>query len=105
MNASSLPSYAGMVVVAVIVANLATAWLVVLSYGMNNGNLADHGPPWLGALSCIALLLCYYGIIFSVELSFWGSVILAALALWGAWVDYTRLSDRRKTLAKPRKMP
>ena len=105
MDASSLPSYAAMVVVAVIAANLATAWLVVLSIGENSGNLADQGPPLLAALSCIALVLCYYKIIFPVELSFWGAAALGALALWGAWVDYTRLSDRRKTLSKSRKVP
>ena len=102
---SSLPSYAAVVLLAVIVANLVTAWLVVLAIGENSGNLFDVGPPWLAAFSCIGLLLCYYKAIFPVELSFWGSAVLGGMGLWGAWVDYTRLADRRKNPEKRRNLP
>jgi hypothetical protein len=96
----SLPSYAGVIAVAVIFGNLATAWLLVLTMGENSGGLADAGPPWVVAISCLLLVLCYYRIIMPVEMSFWGSAIACALGLWGAWVDYTRLVDRRKAIVK-----
>ncbi len=100
MNASSLPSYATLVVVAVILLNLATAWVVVLTMGENNGNLFAGAPPGVAALSCLMLVFLYYNAVVAPEVAFWGSAALAALGLWGAWVDYTRLVERRKSVKK-----
>lgn len=100
MNAAALPSYASLVSVIVVVANLVTLWLVLLAMGKNRGSLADQGPPMLAGLSFVALALCYYNAIFPVEMSFWGAAVLGAMGLWGAWVDYARLSDHQKPVGK-----
>jgi hypothetical protein len=100
MNATALPSYAFLIAVIVVVANLATAWLVMLSVAENSGSFYDQGPAWLAVISSICLALSYYNAILPVELSFWGSAGLGAMGLWGAWVDYARLADRRKIMSK-----
>ena len=102
MTESELSSYAYLVTAFVVIANLGTAWIVVLTMGENKGILASGGPPLLAALSCLALLLLHYNVLLPREVSFWGSAILAALGFWGAWVDYAHLTDRRKTLDEAR---
>ena len=101
MTASNLPYYANMVVIAIILAILATAWVVVLTTGENGGKLYAGAPAGVAALSGLLLVFFYYNAVLPLEVSFWGSAILAALGLWGAWVDYTHLTDRRKAMAKP----
>lgn len=100
MNASSLPSYATIVVAAVILANLATAWVVVLTMGANGGQLFSGAPLGVTSLSCLLLVFLYYNMLFPLEVSFWGSAVLAALGLWGAMVDYRHLRDREKPRRK-----
>ncbi len=100
MTESPLPSYAFLIVAVVIMVNLATAWVMMLTMGENNGSLYSGGPPAVAALSCVLLLFCYYKVILPIDFSFWGAAFLAALGLWGAWVDYTHLSDRRKSVER-----
>jgi len=102
MPESDLPSYAVVVEVLTVLAILGTAWIVVLTMGENSGNVISGGPPLLGALSCLSLVLLHYDVILDREVSFWAAACLGALGLWGAWVDYTHLTDRRKQLEKPR---
>jgi hypothetical protein len=102
MNASSLPSYASLLAVVVVLLNLATLWLVALAMGENNGNVFSEGPPWIAVLSFICLGMCYYKIVVSPEVSFWIAVGMSVMGLWGAWVDYSRLADRRRSLQKSR---
>ncbi len=103
MEAYTLPTYAFLVVIAVVLANLGTAWLVMISMGENNGSLISGGPPLVAALSVLCLVLSQYNILLPLDVSFWGSAFLAALGAWGAWVDYAHISDRRKTLEKARR--
>jgi hypothetical protein len=100
MNASSLPSYATLVVIAVILANLATAWVVIITMGEHSGQMFAAAPPGLAALSCLLLVFFYYNIVVPIEVSFWGSAFLAAMGLWGAWADYRHLAERRKSIKK-----
>ncbi|MBL0142561.1 MAG: hypothetical protein IPP91_10805 [Betaproteobacteria bacterium] len=102
MTDSSIPSYAGLIAIVVIMANLATAWLVVLAMGENSGGVFSEGPPWIAVGSGVTLALWHYNVILPAEMSFWGSVLLGAMGLWGSWVDYARLSDRRRALDKAR---
>lgn len=101
----SVPSYSYLILAVAVMANLATAWMVMLTMGENKGNLFAPGPPLLAGLSIFSLLLYNYNAIVSQELSFWGTVFMAAMGLWGAWVDYTHLSDRRKAGEKTAKPP
>jgi hypothetical protein len=102
MNDSALPAFAITIVVMVIAMNLATAWVTALTMSENNGGLFAAGPPVLAALSCLSLCLCYYRILLPIDVSFWAAVFLAVMGFWGAWVDYSRLADRRKALQKAR---
>jgi hypothetical protein len=92
MNASSLPSYATLVLVAIVLVNLATAWVVMLTMGENSGQLFAGAPPGIAALSCLLLILFYYNAMLPIEVSFWGSAFLAVMGLWGAWADYRHLA-------------
>ncbi|MBK6982432.1 MAG: hypothetical protein IPH30_13670 [Betaproteobacteria bacterium] len=103
MEAYTLPTYAYLVVIAVVLANLGTAWILVLTMGENNGSIISGGPPLVAALSVLCLVLSQYNILLPLDVSFWGSAFLAALGLWGAWVDYAHISDRRKILEKARR--
>lgn len=100
MPEPSLPSYAGVVMILVIVANLATGWVVMLTIGMNGGSLYSGGPVAMVGISVLALALCQYNILLPVDISFWGATLTGALGLWGAWVDYSHLSDRREAVRK-----
>ncbi|MGE0355407.1 MAG: hypothetical protein AB7P08_00695 [Burkholderiales bacterium] len=100
MPEPSLPSYAGVVMVLVIIANLATGWVVLLTMGVNGGSLFSGGPPAMVGISCVALALCHYNILIPLDVSFWGATLSGALGLWGAWVDYSHLSDRREAVRK-----
>lgn len=102
MNPSPLPSYAYLIVGAAVVANLITASMVMITMSMNKSILYDAGPPGVAALSCLALLLFHYNALLPQEVALWGSAFLAAMGLWGAWVDYVHLSDHMKSTAKPR---
>jgi hypothetical protein len=96
MTDPSLPSYATLVVFAVILANIATAWVVLMTFGANKGELYAGAPPLVAGLSCLSLALCYYKAIVAVDVSFWASVFFAVMGLWGAWRDYNHLSEHQK---------
>ncbi len=93
MKWNLLPSYATIVVGAIILANLASAWVITLTMGKNKGEFYDQGPPWMVALSILTLLLCWYDLFLPIEVSFWGATAFAGFGLWGAWADYTHLLD------------
>lgn len=100
MKSSALPSYAMLVVSAIILANIVAVWVILLTMGKNKGDFYDQGPPWMVALSLIALLFCWYEIILPAEVTFWGSAAFAAFGLWGAWADYTHLLDHYRDLKR-----
>jgi hypothetical protein len=102
MDSPLLPSYAFLIVIGIVLANVATVVVVVITMGEHGGSVFAGAPPMLAGLSCLTLVLCYYKIMLPVEVSFWGSAFLAAMGLWGAWADYTHLADRKKSLGKPR---
>jgi uncharacterized membrane protein HdeD (DUF308 family) len=105
MKATSLPTYAMLVISGVILANIIAAWIILLTIGKNKGELYDQGPPWMVAASVITLLFCWYDIFMPAEVAFWGSVVLAVFALWGAWADYSYLLEhyRKQSSEKSRR--
>jgi hypothetical protein len=104
VKTGDLPSYANVVIGAVIVANILSAWVIAITMAKNKGELYDQGPPWMVALSVVTLLLCFYDLFLPAEVSFWGSAALAGFALWGSWVDYSHLvrhyESRRRERAR-----
>ncbi len=106
MPDSPLPTYASAIYGFTIFLNLCTAWLVAITFGKNKGMLYDQGPPWMIAVSVVAMLMCWNKVLLPQDITFWGSFIAALLGLWGAWVDYKHLIDhiagRRKPKARER---
>lgn len=98
----TLPSYAPMVLVLVIFANVIAVFVILRTFMVNRGNVYDEGPPWIVATSVILLLLCYNKIMLPAELSFWLATITGLLALWGAWVDYSHLSEHQRSREEAR---
>lgn len=102
MTQPALPSYAYLIVGVAILANVAAAWMVMLTMSLNKSILYDPGPPGLAALSIVVLLLFHYDALLPRDISLWGAAFLAGMSLWGAWVDYVHLSDHIKAGSKPR---
>ena len=103
MKTNVLPPYAMILLSGVILANIISVWLILMTMAKNKGELYDQGPPWMAALSVIMVLLCWYDSILPPETSFWGSAGFAVFAIWGSWVDFRHLLEHQEKREKERK--